>query len=585
MNWDYTKIYKKEADFTKDLDTVVEEAKEIAKFKGNLADINVLKSYLNAMDKLEAKLENLRVYASLNYSKDGKSIENQKRQSDVFTAFSQINSILSFAEPEIISIGESKIKDYINSDEELRVYHYYLDKLFKNSRHVLDSKSESLIANYSQALRGYNNLHAILATADNGDREVILSNGKAILVNESNYRSYLEDLPNQEDRRRVFEAIYKFYYNHKQSFAAIYNGIMQVELANTKNRNYSSILESHLDLNNIPTDVYLTLISTTKENTLPIKKYYELRRKYFRLDKIHTYDRFLQLKKTSKKYDYEDAKKIFFQAVKKIGGDFEAKAHEVLEEGRVDVYPSAGKRTGAFSTGTYQKGTFIMLNHTGNLDSVFTLAHEAGHSMHTMFANETQPFSTASYVIFVAEIASTFNESLLLDYLLDGDLDEDTKIVLLQQEIDNILSTFYRQALFASFEYEAHKLVEQGKAITYDVLSNIMKDLYKSYYDIDLTEEKYKEYVWAYIPHLYNSPYYVYQYATSFAASQAIYQKVKNKEEGALDSYFNLLKAGGSDYPVNLVKKAGVDLTKKEAYLAVVKRLEELVNKLEELLK
>ena len=385
-------------------------------------------------------------------------------------------------------------------------------------------------------------------------------------------------------RRKVFEAIFKFYEEHKQTFASIYNGIMQSEYANVKNRNYNSILESHLDINNIPKEVFLTLINTTKANTAPIKKYYELRRKYFNLAKIHTYDRFLQFKKTNNKYSYDDAKEIFFKAVKKIGGEFEKKAHLVLEEGRVDVLPSDGKRSGAFSTGSYEKGTFIMLNHTGNLDSVFTLAHEAGHSMHTMFANENQPYATSNYVIFVAEIASTFNESLLLDYLLSKDLDDDTKIVLLQQEIDNILSTFYRQALFADFEYQAHNLVEANKPITYSNLSQIMKDLYQTYYGIDLTEEKYKEYVWAYIPHLFNSPFYVYQYATSYAASQAIYQKVKNNEKNALDDYLRLLKAGGSDYPVNLVKKANVDLTTKEPFMAVVNRLEELVDRLEHIL-
>lgn len=585
MNWNYKLIYETEADLKNDIANVLAATNELASFKGGLNNKDNLKLFLTKSSLMEQKLEKLIIYSSLQYAKNSKDIVNQQRDSEIMTLFAKINSALAFVEPELINIGQTKIENYINEDKDLKTYKYYFAKLFKNSSHVLDDKSESIIANYSQAIQGFNNLHDILAVADNNDEEVVLSDGKQIRVNASNYRTYLEDLEKQEDRQKVFESVFKFYAAHKQSFAAIYNGIMLSELANMKNRKYNSILESHLDINNIPKEVFLSLINTTKENTSAIKKYYKLRKEYFNLKEIHTYDRFLQFKKSTKKYSYEEAKEIFFAAVKKIGGDFEVKAHQVLENGRVDVFPQDGKQTGAFSTGSYEKGTFIMLNHTDTLDSVFTLAHEAGHSIHTMFANESQDYINSNYVIFVAEIASTFNESLLLDYLLERDLDQDTKIALLQQEIDNILSTFYRQSLFADFEYQAHKLVEEGKAVTYDSLSNIMIDLYKAYYDIDIKSEKYKEYVWAYIPHLFNTPFYVYQYATSYAASQAIYAKVKTGDPKALDDYLGLLKAGGSDFPINLVKNAGVDLTKKDAFMAVVNRLEELVNKLETLLK
>ena len=584
MNWNYKLIYKTNEDFNNDLNSLVADALEIKKLAGKLNEKTYFKEYLKKEKKLELKLEKVAIYANLNYSKDSKDIKNQEMYSNTHKIFNDVFSILSFAEPELISLGEDKVNQFLDNDKDLIAYHYYFDKLFKSRQHVLEAKIENILGEYSGVLRNFNQMHDILAVADNREREVILSNGDKILVSEANFRNYLETLPKQEDRRKVFESVFKFYADHKSTFASIYNGIMQSELVNMKLRHYNSILESHLDINNINKEVFLTLINTTRENTSDVKKYYELRKKYFNLKEIHTYDRFLNFAKSDKTYNYEEAKKLFFNAVKKIGGEFEHKAHEVLAEGRVDVLPQDGKRTGAFSTGSYEKGTFIMLNHTGNLDSVFTLAHEAGHSIHTMFSNEYQPYETSNYVIFVAEIASTFNESLLLDYLMGEDLDRNTKICLLQQEIDNILSTFYRQALFANFEYEAHKLVEEGKPVTYAALSQIMKDLYLDYYNIDLNNEPYKEYVWAYIPHLFNTPFYVYQYATSYAASQAIYQRVKNKDKEALNEYLNLLKSGGSDYPLNLVKKSGVDLTKRETFMAVVNRLHELVSELEDIL-
>lgn len=584
MNWNYKLIYKTNEDFNKDLNSLVVDALEIKKLAGKLNEKTYFKEYLKEEKKLELKLEKVAIYANLNYSKDSKDIKNQEMYSNTHKIFNDVFSILSFAEPELISLGEDKVNQFLDNDKDLITYHYYFDKLFKARQHVLEAKIENILGEYSGVLRNFNQMHDILAVADNREREVILSNGDKILVSEANFRNYLETLPKQEDRRKVFESVFKFYADHKSTFASIYNGIMQSELVNMKLRHYNSILESHLDINNINKEVFLTLINTTRENTKDVKKYYELRKKYFNLKEIHTYDRFLNFAESDKTYNYNEAKKLFFNAVKKIGGEFEHKAHEVLAEGRVDVLPQAGKRTGAFSTGSYEKGTFIMLNHTGNLDSVFTLAHEAGHSIHTMFSNEYQPYETSNYVIFVAEIASTFNESLLLDYLMGEDLDRNTKICLLQQEIDNILSTFYRQALFANFEYEAHKLVEEGKPVTYAALSQIMKDLYLDYYNIDLNNEPYKEYVWAYIPHLFNTPFYVYQYATSYAASQAIYQRVKNKDKEALNAYLNLLKSGGSDYPLNLVKKSGVDLTKRETFMAVVNRLHELVSELEDIL-
>ena len=352
-----------------------------------------------------------------------------------------------------------------------------------------------------------------------------------------------------------------------------------------RSRGYESILDEHLYHNAIPTSVIHNLIEVASEGSAPLKKYIELRRKYLGLEKHRSYDRFLKLADAEKHYTYEEAKKLFWDSIAAFPKDFQDKAHEVLRDGFVDVYPGDGKRTGAYSNGGSNFHPFILLNFLGELNDVFTLAHESGHSIHTMYSEEAQPIMKQDYTIFVAEIASTFNEHNLLDYLLTHEqLSKDDKIFLLQKAIDEIMSTFYRQTLFGHYEYLAASKAEKGEPINHEVLSGIMTDLYKQYYGIDIAEEVYKPLVWAYIPHLYNSPFYVYQYATSFTSSMLIYENVKNGVEGAFDRYIGLLKSGGSDYPVEQVKRAGVDLTTKEPFLAVVRRMEELVDQLEKLL-
>src|SRR5690606_27724853 len=383
----------------------------------------------------------------------------------------------------------------------------------------------------------------------------------------------------------IFKTLYKKYVENKSAFAATYNLVLQQLAANAKSRNYESTLEAALFHNNIPQSVYLNLKDAAYENTAPLKRYIEIRKKALGLDAYHTYDRFLPLAKSDKKYPYEQAKELFIKSIQSFPEEFKKAQLEAIEDGFVDAYPQDGKRTGAYSSGFYGQHPFILLNHNDTLDSVFTLAHEAGHSAHTIFSNGAQPMPIADYTIFVAEIASTFNEHALLDYLVQNASTKQEKIELLTMAIDNIHSTFYRQVLFATYEFEANKLVAEGNPISEQNLSKIMIDLYQHYYGLDITKEPGKQYVWAYIPHLFHTPFYVYQYATSFAASLKIYDSVKSNVPGAFDNYVKMLKSGGSMYPVDQAKMAGADLTNKDTFLAVVKRLDALLDQLEEALK
>ena len=580
MEWNLKLIYESNEAFESDLENLDRDIKIIQTLKGTLNTLEGVKKYAKLFNELNRKISKLFTYASMSNDLDQRNSETSTNLARVYNKYNEFSFAEAFVEPELLT---NKLEDVLEwcKDDELKEYDFIMRKLFRMNAYVKNAELEGIMANYNEVTNGYNKLYSQLVIVDNFPKKVELTDGSTIEVQMANMTYYLGTLKNQEDRRRVFKAVYDYYDSHKSTIAGIYNGIMQSELANIKNRGYDSILQSHLYYNNIDTNVYLSLINTTKNNTAPIKKYYELRKNYFKLDKLNTFDRFLKFRESTHEYTYEESKKMVLEACSKMGPDFYSKACQALEDGRVDVLVKDGKRTGAYSTGTYNEGSFILLNHSNDLNSAFTIAHECGHSIHTLYANEAQPISLADYTIFVAEVASTFNEQLFLDYMMEHTTDKNERIVLLQESIDGLIATFYRQALFADYEYQAHKLVEENTPINHEVLSNIMIDLYKTYYNIDIKEEPGKKFVWAYIPHFFNTPFYVYQYATSYSASLAIYEAVKNNKEGAFDAYINLLKSGGSDYPVELLKKAGVDLTTSDPFMAVVNRLKYLVDTLE----
>jgi len=524
-------------------------------------------------------------YAALTSDLDKKNTVNSARVQKMAFMLSKLNQVTAFESPELLSIGKDVIDDFIKKDDTLKEYSFSIDKLFRNQEHVLDTKSESLLANFSQLTGQGSEVYTALSIADKVDKKVTLSDNSVITVTSGNYRSLLADSNSDKDRKIIFEAVFSQYKDHKNAYSQIYNTILQRDISLMKSRNYKSSLESYLFGNNIPLEVYYNLVDVARANTAPIKRYYKIRKDYLGLDKHHTYDRFMSLESGKTKFTFEQGKDLFFKSIEKYSKEFQDKAHTALEEGYVDVYEQDGKQTGAYSWGALNEHPYILLNFDDTLNSVFTLAHEAGHSMHSLFSGESQPVATQNYTIFVAEIASTFNEHNLLDYIIENsDATREDKIQLLQQSIDDIMGTFYRQTLFASYELKAHELAEQGVPITHESLSKIMIDLYKEFYDIDITEENGKEYVWAYIPHLFYTPFYVYQYSTSFAASLKLYEMVKEDPKN-IEKHIGLLKSGGNDYPVQQVMKAGVDLTTKDTFNAVINRLSSLLDELEVALK
>ena len=586
MKWDLTYHYKNKEDYQKEFNEAQAMIAEFEKYQGKL---NTYEGFLNFClleKKFIEKAYRLYQYSSLKSDLNKKNVENASEIAKCRMLLYAFSEATSFELPEVISIGSDKIMGFIGRDSRLAEFKFEFEKIFRNADHILDEKSEKLLTLFGPLESSGSELYSALAVGDGKSVEVELSNSKKVVVTQSNYRSLIADSQDAEDRRKIFEAIFNNYEEHKNIFATIYNTVLLADKAEAKSRGYKNSLEAHLYGNNIPLEVYYNLVEVAGTYNESLKKYLKIRQEYLKLPVIHTYDRFIELASSNKKYTYEEAKELFFSSLKEFPADFQAKAHEVLKEGFVDVYEGEGKRTGAYSSSMPNMHPFILLNYDGTLDSVFTVAHESGHSMHSMYAAESQPTMLQNYTIFVAEIASTFNEHALLDYFLKlPGVTKDEKIMVIQKAIDNIVGTFYRQTLFAEYELKAHELIENDQPITHEVLSNIMIELYKKYYDIDITAEKVKQYVWAYIPHLFYTPFYVYQYATSFAASFKLYKDVNEHKEGAMERYTNLLRSGGSKYPVEQAKEAGVDFMKKETFMAVVERMNELVDKLEELLK
>jgi oligoendopeptidase F len=589
--WDLTKIYPTEAAFDADLKYFKETlTPALASYKGKLAQAKELKEFLSLERDLERVVGHLYLYAECASDIDKRVVKNNERLAKVRLALNDLSEATAFENPEILSLGEKGIAAFLKENPEFKDFDHSFDSLFLESSHILSSDKEQLASAFSPLLGEGSQLYSMLSVGDYTPKKVTLSDGKEVTVSQSNWTSLIADAKSADDRAKIFESLYSYYDEHKNVYGEIYNDVLQGELAEMKARNYPSILEEHLMGNKIPASVFLNLIEAASQNAEPLHRYYEIRRKYLGLTKHRSYDRFLELAHSDKRYTYEEAKNIFWASVSKFPKDFQEKAHDVLTDGYVDVYPGLGKRTGAYSNGGYKTEKesihpVILFNFEGRMEDCFTVAHESGHSIHTLYSISSQPLMKQEYTIFVAEIASTFNEHNLLDYMLSsGTLDKQTKIALLQKAIDQIVSTFYRQTLFAHYEYDISKKVEAGEPINFQVLSDEMVKLYKTYYGIDITEEKVKPLVWAYIPHLFYTPFYVYQYATSFTASMLLYENVKEGKPGAFEKYVGLLKMGGSDYPIDEVKAAGVDLTSKEPFMAVVKRMGRLVDELEKTL-
>ena len=523
-------------------------------------------------------------FPSLQYDEDQRDNTISARRQQVQILFARWKQAESWFAPELLQVPLETVRRWMDEEEPLRVYRFAIENLYRQQEHVLDEAGERLMSLSSRLAAAPNDAYWALSTADAKFPKVTLSNGEEVTVSYGQYRAILATRHEQADREKAFTALHETYKASLNTYATLYNAVCQRDWFQARARGYKSTLEAALHGDNIPPSVVENLIETTRAGVAPLRRYHQLRRRMLKVPSYHVYDFAIPLVSFDKKYNYEEVLAWIVDAVAPLGPDYQALMRKGFASRWIDVYENEGKRSGAYSAPVYGIHPYMLLNYTDTMDDVFTTAHEMGHSMHTILSHETQPFIYSDYTIFVAEVPSTLSEALLLEYMLEHSKDPTERIVLLQHAIDNITGTFYTQVMFADYELRAHRLTEQDQPITAEILTDTYTQLLKDYYGDALDMNAFTGITWSRIPHFFNSPYYVYQYATCFASAAKIAKQIMGggkEAEGARSRFLDLLRSGGSDYPMELLRKAGVDLAQPDTVLAVVDQLDGLVTRLE----
>ncbi len=584
--WDFTAIYADWAAWevgTKDMEAKMDA---FAALKGTLTQgpAAVLKAY-KAYDEIGMLQYKVYRYPQLQRDVDTRNQEIAGRFQRVGAIFAKFGTATAWFTPELLTIPQATMEKWIAETPALAPYKFGILDNYRQQAHVLDEKGERLLSFAARFNQTPTATFQELSTSDIKFPKITLGDGKEITLTPGTYQQVLQTNHNQAERGRAFEAHLKTYAATANTYAAIYNGVMQRGWFTAQARNYKTTLAAALDGNNIPEAVVTNLVETVRGGTAPLQRYLRLRKKLLGLETYRLYDGAIPIYKTERTYPYESSKETVLASVAPLGADYVAQYRQFISGGRIDVYENEGKRSGAYCAGVYGVGPYLLLNYNDTMDAMYTFAHEAGHAMHTVLSYANQPFATADYTIFVAEVASTTNERFLLNKMLAESTDPKERFLLLQHAVDSIVGTFYTQVLFADFELQAHRLVEQGQPVTAEVLNGIYLKLLKDYYgDAAQIDDLYK-YTWTRIPHFYNSPYYVYQYATCFASSAKVFKDMTEGEPAAKAAatarYLELLKSGGNDHPMKQLQKAGVDLTKRETVQAVVDQMNDLVSRME----
>lgn len=585
QTWKLEDIFSSDKLWDGEYKELQEEAKKAKEVKGTLSEsADHFYNALKLQDEIMERLSRLYTYSHMRYDQDTTNSFYQSLDDRAKNLATQISSAFAFMLPEILSIEEEKIKFFLEEKKELQLYRHALEEINAQRPHVLSADQESLLAKAAEVMGASSNTFSMLNNADLEFPTIEDENGETVQITHGNYINFLES-EDSRVRRDAFKAVYKTYGSFRNTFSTTLSGQVKYDNFTALVRNYDSARHAALSNNNIPETVYDNLINTVNKNLHLLHRYVKLRKKILGLDDLHMYDLYTPLVKDVKmKVQYEEAKNLMLKGLSPLGEDYKRVVEEGLTNRWVDVEENKGKRSGAYSSGAYGTNPYILMNWQDNVNNLFTLAHEFGHSVHSYYSRETQPYPYSGYSIFVAEVASTCNEALLNDYLLNTIDDEKKRLYILNHFLEGFRGTVFRQTMFAEFEHIIHQKAQNGEALTADALSDEYYKLNKKYFGEDIVIDEEIGLEWARIPHFYYN-YYVYQYATGYSAATALSKRILEEGEPAVELYVNeLLKAGSSDYPIEVLKKAGVDMTTSEPIEQACKVFEEKLNEMEELL-
>ncbi len=583
--WQLQDIYTDESAWQQDFAQIKTIIADIEQYKGKLSEsADSLLACLTARDKLGIVSGKLYAYARLHRDENSSNTKYQAMTGKIETMLAQVGAAISFIEPEILTIPEQQLSTFLHQNSNLSIYKFYLENLFRQKKHILSPSEEKILSLAENATQASENIFNMLAHADIEFPVIQDEHGNNVQLSEGRYQTFIKS-PNRTVRQQAFEKLLGTYNKYRNTFAASLNGNVKKDGFYSNVRKYDSTLGAALETDNVPPAVYDNLIATVHNNLEPLHRYIELKRKVLKLKEMHMYDLYTPLvPKVNLEIEYNEALKMVKDGLAPLGENYIQILEQAFNSRWIDVYENKGKQTGAYSFGIYSVHPFVLLNYNRRYEAVSTLAHEMGHAIHSYLSQSAQAYINSNYTIFCAEVASTTNEILLLDYMLANTKDEAVKIYLINQYLEAARTTVYRQTMFAEFEKIIHQVVQDGETLTADYLDNIWHELNQKYYGPNMVVDKAIDVEWARIPHFYSS-FYVYQYATGYSAAIALAEQIQQQGLPAQQKYIEFLKSGGSDYSINLLKKAGVDMTSPKPIEVTLEKFNQRLQELEQLLK
>ena len=581
--WRIDKIYETPAKWNEELNKLKEEAPKLKDFEGKLGNKEDLKAFLLLNEKLSRKLGKLYVYAHMRSHEDTSNPEMQSLVNKIDPYSAEFSSYTAYFVPEILSLKEGTIENFINEDKDLEQYKIYFEMILNEKPYILSKEVESVLASVSDCLGAPESIYSMLTNSDMTFGEIVDESGRKVELTEGNYISFIKS-KDRKVREAAFKLLFGTYKKYENTLATSLTSSIKNFVFESKTRKYNSSLEASLKPNNIPVEVYYNALKTVDENMDALHRYVRIKKKLLNLEEIHMYDLYVPVIECKKEHlEYKDAISLVEEGLKPLGKEYLDIFNEGINEGWIDVYENKGKRSGAYSWGSYDTMPYVLLNYNYELNDASTLAHEMGHSIHSYYTRKTQPYIYGDYSLFCAEVASTTNEILLIHHLIEKETDKNKKLYLINQELEQIRTTVFRQLMFAEFELKTHEAIENGESLTSEVLCKMWKDINIKYFGEDMNVDEEISIEWARIPHFY-SDFYVYQYATGYAAASSFANSILSKGEEAVEKYKGFLKAGGSMYPIDTLKMAGVDMTTSKPLKDTLDRFNELLDMLEEII-